>query len=811
MSPSISLPIDVLESDFRRALTLGSVLVEAEPGAGKSTRVPLWALETAGESEVWLIQPRVLPTRALAQHLAEALGESPGQRVGFQVPFERRLSSQTRLVVMTPGILLQRLLADPELRGTRVVIIDEIHERAVTQDLAWALLQEAAILREDLRLVLMSATPEKRLRAQVDTHLFASGRCFPVAVDYLPAMETRGRSEPLGEHLLRALGNLPTWQSQTLLVFLPGWREIEECQKALLNTWPAQSVCCLHSRVSPAEQAQALDPGRGPRVILATNIAETSLTIADVTLVIDSGLERTPTFEQGTGVSRLHTRRISLASADQRRGRAGRVQAGHCLRLWSESEVLAPAQLPEIRRSDYLPLALWVAHWGSPWRDLPWLEMPGEQGMEQALRQLERWQLTTAEGQVTEQGRQVAALGTHPRLAALLLHSREMLVDNPWLLMAALALHFDWQDQLQAGVAAWLDSALGQYRRDRTWRQLCERWTRVLALSLEPASSLPSRVSPALLERVAGVMPERLAHRQDSGRYRLNTGISVTAADRGEWLLLLQVFGQGDEHRGVGVPVDLPPAVLETLAEARREVHWYRGKWVSTTGFYLGGRCVRERREALPPGQVADAVIAIIRQQGLAQIHWPAEAITLLGRLRLAVDNHLLPLAECSLESLEQSLSEWLQPFIDVNTAPDQLPLLQGLKAHVGYQALADLDRLLPEQVTLPSGRRVHVHYGDSLQVVFAEEPSVPRIAGKLQEFLGTETFRLPADVVPIRLELLSPAGRPLAVTRDLAYFWREVYPQVRRENRGRYAKHPWPEDPLAHPPTAYTKKRLSQ
>lgn len=805
-----ALPIDTLKPAFGRALAAGSVLVEAEPGAGKSTRVPLWALEAAGGGQVWLIQPRVLPTRALAEHLARTLGEPPGERVGYQVPFERRMSPQTQLLVMTPGILLQHLLADPELRRTQVVIVDEIHERALTQDLAWAMLQEVAILRDDLRLVLMSATPDERLRAQVDTHLFAPGRCFPVSLEYLPATESRGRPEPLAEQLLRALGSLPAWQSQTLLVFLPGWREIESCREALARAWPRQQVCCLHSRVSPAEQSQALDPGRGPRVILATNIAETSLTIADVTLVIDSGLERTPAFEQGTGVSRLHTRRISRASAEQRRGRAGRVQAGHCLRLWPESEALAPAQLPEIRRSDYLPLALWVAHWGSPWQSLPWLEAPGELGMEQALRQLARWQLVTPDGQITGQGRQVAALGTHPRLAALLLHSRELLADNPWLLLAALALHFDWQDRLEAGAGAWLDSALQQYRRDERWRQQCRRWGGVLGLTLQPASGLPVRVAPALLERVAGVMPERLAHRQASGRYRLNSGISVAAADRGEWLLLLQLLGRGGEHSGVGVPVELPPQVLEALAQPRRQVHWHRGKWVCTTGYYLGGRCVREQREPLPSGQVAGEVIATVGQRGLADIHWPEAAITLLARLRLATEHALLPLPDCSLAFLEDSLSQWLQPFIGADTAPDQLPLAQGLKAHVGYEAMAALERLLPEQVTLPSGRRVAVNYGDSLSAVIAGEPPDARVAGKLQEFFGAERFRLPAEGVPLALELLSPAQRPLAVTRDLAYFWREVYPQVRRENRGRYSKHPWPEDPLAHPPTGVTKKRLS-
>lgn len=810
MNPSPELPIDVLESDFYRALEAGSILLEAEPGAGKSTRVPLWALEASGEAEVWLIQPRVLPTRALAQQLAHLLGEkSVGQRVGYQVPFDRQSSAATRLLVMTPGILLQRLLSDPELCSVRVVILDEIHERTATQDLVWALLQEAAILRDDLRLVLMSATPEKSLQDQVDTCLYTPGRCFPVTVDYLPALEQRGQSEPLAQHLLRACQTLPDWQQQTLLVFLPGWREIEACRKTLNDAWPAQQVYCLHSRVAPAEQARALNTSSGPRIILATNIAETSLTIADVTVVIDSGLERTPEFEQGTGVSRLYTRRISAASAEQRRGRAGRVQAGHCVRLWPAAERLAPAQLPEIRRSDYLPLALWVAHWGSPWRELPWLEKPGEQGMEQALQQLTRWQLVTDDEQVTERGRQVAALGTHPRLAALLLHTRENLTDNAWLPLAALALHFDWQEQMAAGATAWLESALGEFRRTSTWQQLWRRWQKVLAVTLEPSASLPDPLSAALVQQVAEVMPERLAHRQTSGRYRLNSGISVTAEGGGEWLLMLQLLGRRREHSGVGVPVELPPQLLESLAQARRTLHWQGGRWVCTTGFYLGGRCVREQREKLSSEQIVAELIANLQQQGLAHIHWPAPAVTLLARLRLAASHTRLTLPDCSLTLLEENLSQWLQPLLETDTAPEQLPLAQGLKNYVGYEAMMALDRLLPERLTLPSGRKVAINYADSLSAALTEEPPVPRVAAKLQEFFGTQEVTLPLPQVPLQLELLSPAGRALAVTGDLAFFWREVYPQVRRENRGRYARHPWPDDPLTHTPTAYTKKRL--
>jgi len=407
------LPLSDYRAEFERGMESGPLLLEAEPGAGKSTLAPLWALAAvpAGQ-QVWLVQPRVLAARSLARRLAQLLDESVGQSVGYQVPFDRKIQNSTRLVVMTPGILLQRLLADPELSGVATVMLDEVHERSVDQDTAWAWLQEIALLREDLKLVLMSATPDPALRQQVDRQLAAPGRCFPVGLDYLPPRQTgQQRREFIEAHLVRALETAPggDWRRRTVLVFLPGWRAIERCAGALHKAYSGVPVARLHSRVPDAEQQRALDPEQGPRVILATNIAETSLTIADVTLVIDSGLVRTPEFEQRTGISRLQDRRISRASAEQRRGRAGRVQAGHCIRLWSESEALAPAESPQIRATDYLPLALRLAHWGSPVAELPWLEPPNPMALNHAWGQLRAWRLVDEAHRITRWGRQVSA------------------------------------------------------------------------------------------------------------------------------------------------------------------------------------------------------------------------------------------------------------------------------------------------------------------------------------------------------------------------------------------------------------------
>ncbi|BFM20314.1 ATP-dependent helicase HrpB [Gilvimarinus japonicus] len=807
-----TLPLTELRPAFAAAMGAGSLLLEAEPGAGKSTLAPLWALEHI-DGQVWLIQPRVLPALTLARRLAALLGDDVGQTVGYQVAFDRRQSKATRLLIMTPGILLQRLLADPELNGVGAVMLDEIHERSVNQDTAWALLQESALLREDLQLVLMSATPDAALRQQVDTSLYSPGRCFPVELSFCPPREAGPRGEPLADQLLRALATKTDWQTRTVLVFLPGWRAIDDCRQALNRAFAGHPVYCLHSRVARQEQLSALDATLGPRVILATNIAETSLTIADVTLVIDSGLAREPAFEQRTCVTRLETRRISRASAEQRRGRAGRVQAGFCIRLWPESEALAPQALPEIRRTDYLPLALRLAHWGTPAAQLPWLEPPGRLALTHAQTHLQRWQLLDADGGITAQGERVAALGTHPRIAALLLQLEDSLTDYPWLLLLALALHFDLP--AEATLEQWLAGAELELRRNKQWQQLSGRWQQTLGVAVAPNAAVTALL-PALAGRLAQVFVDRVAHRRESGRYRINAGISVQLADVGEWALLLQVMARGREHVGVGLAIQLSPAQVRQLASAESSLEQLgsgkRRRWVERSRFRVGGQLVDETERALTDAEVPAAILQFIRSQGLAGVSWPPAALSLLVRARLLQAQGALSLPPLSEADLLEQLDDWLASFLNAESDLNELPLLDALRFYLGFDAARDVNQWLPVSVELPSGRSVLVDYLAATAPAEWLAGSVncePRIAAKLQEFFGAQTFALPATGIPLAIELLSPAGRPLAVTRDLAFFWREVYPEVRREVRGRYAKHPWPEDPLTHRPTALVKRRL--
>jgi ATP-dependent helicase HrpB len=793
------LPLSALRSEFLSALGQTPLLLEAEPGAGKSTLAPLWVLQQAAvDQQVWLVQPRVLAAQALAQRLAQLLGEQPGQQVGYQVPYDSRMSRATRLVLMTPGVLLQHLLQNPTLEGVACVMLDEIHERSVNQDLAWALLQEVQILRDDLHLVLMSATPDPALQQNIAQRIFAPGRCFPVTVQYQPAKQnSRGYPERLDEQLLRALNSYPTWQSSCCLVFLPGWRDIEDCAQLVTQHFPGHKVCRLHSRVSSGEQLMALDPAQGPRLILATNIAETSLTIADVTLVIDSGLVRLADYEQRTGVSRLRTARISMASAEQRRGRAGRVQAGHCIRLWSQDQPLAAAELPEIRATDYLPLALRIAHWGSPANSLPWLEAPNALALGFAQQQLQKMLLLDAQGSITAAGEKVSELGTHPRIAAFLLLHKNIIPESSLLL--ALALHF----QLAADhdLEQLVDEAAQELKRNRHWQRQQTRWLSALTLQPDPTSK-----TDALL--IAQAFNDRIGYRQESGRYRLNSGMSVEPQGKLEasWAVFPIINSKAKSHSGIGVALQLTQQQQRELSQATSALVFKQQRWQEHMCWTMGGVVIDEQWQPISGAAVAEKLVAHIRrlalEKGLENLAWSESARALLERARLLAAHELLDTPPLDAEGLTQHLERWLMPFLTEATQLERLPWREALEFYLGYETCQKIAQLLPAKIDLPSGR--------SVTIEFTRDGSA-QISAKLQEFFGCEQLQLSAGKIPLKIHLLSPNGSPLAITTNLQTFWQQAYPDVRKEMRGRYPRHPWPENPLEHEATALTKRKLAQ
>lgn len=790
-------PLSSLRAEFITSLQEGALLLEAEPGAGKSTLAPLWVLaEIAQDKVVWLIQPRVLAVQTLAQRLAELVGDEVGQTVGYQVPYDNCSGSNTRLLLMTPGILLQHLLKNPTLDNVACVMLDEIHERSVNQDTAWAWLQEVQILRDDLQLVLMSATPDPALQKQITNRLFTPGRCFPVTTTFFPAKTNTPYPERLDEHVLRALASHPDWQCSTVLVFLPGWSEIEKTAQAISQRYPSHSIYRLHSRVPAAEQKRALDPAQGARIILATNIAETSLTIADVTLVIDSGLVRRPDYEQRTGITRLRNARISQASADQRRGRAGRVQAGHCIRLWSQDQPLAAADLPEIRATDYLPLALRLAHWGSAAEDLLWLEPPNALALLFAQQQLQQMKLLDEQCKITQAGEQVSALGTHPRIAALLLMHKNDIAEA--MLLLALALHFELNSD--DTLDALLENAEQEVKRNRQWQQQQKRWLSALQLSINKTAMLNAHL-------IAQAFSDRIGFLQESGRYRLNSGISVSQQGlTASWAVFPIINTKPKGHSGIGVELQLNREQQRALSQANTQLIHKNNTWQKQTIWRMGGVDIDEHNIAVSPDNIATELLAhvqsIIREKGFTAIRWSDNASRLLQRARLIAEQELIDLPDISDSGLINTLDKWLQPFLTTQTQLDSLPWHNALEFYLGYDNYQRIKDLLPEKLHLPSGREITVEFS-------AE--GVPQVSAKLQEFFGCENLQLANGNIPLKIILLSPNGSPLAITQNLRTFWQQGYPDVRKDMRGKYPRHPWPENPLEHQATALTKRKLMQ
>jgi ATP-dependent helicase HrpB len=830
-----ALPIERHLPAITAALGPGqTVLLQAPPGAGKTTRVPLALLPLLRESgRVLVLEPRRLAARAAAERLAAGLGEPVGQQVGYSVRLETRCSGATVVEVVTGGILLRRLQADPALEGVSCVIFDEFHERGAEADLALALVRQAReLLRPELRVLVMSATLDLApLAAQLPeaTVIASEGRSFPVTLEHQPPRP----GERLDHQVVRALEShwLPErGATDTVLVFLPGQREISQAQRAIAScAWSAGLECVvLHGQLSLAEQARAIRPAKGAegKVVLATAIAESSLTIEAVRLVIDSGLRRCSRFDPGTGMDGLVTVPASLASAEQRRGRAGRLGPGHCLRLWSPAEQQRrPAfDPPELLETDPVPIALQLACWGSPLgEDLPWLDPPPRPGLLEARELLRQLGALDQAGQLSEHGHALSRLGLHPRLGHLLLRAAE----HGWLELACpLAVLLSERDPLDHRTAGsdllrrldWLRRG-GEPDREgkrRPMLQLVERLRR----QLQPKQHTPSPASDdAIAARLLSwAYPERVALQRGNGGGRF-----LMRGGRGAWLhpedplaaasglAIAAVDGQGAEAR-VQLAVALPDGVLDELV-AEDGTQECVAEWdgeaqrVRCERRLRLGALVLERRPwpEADAALVRGALLEGVRQLGLAALPWGQASRQLQARLCLAQRHLGPPWPERHDAALEGDLESWLAPHLDGLRSRQELQaidLCEALWGDLPWARRQELAALLPDTLAVPSGRRVGLRYG-------AEEVV---LAVKLQEMFGCAG--LPALLegrLAITVELLSPAGRPAAITRDLAGFWRNGYPEVRRELRGRYPRHPWPEDPGQAAATALTKAALKR
>ena len=863
--------------------TASCAVLVAAPGAGKTTRVPLALLDAPwrGDGRILVLEPRRLAARAAAQQMARLLGEEVGATVGYRVRLEHRVSARTRVEVVTEGILTRMVQDDPALEGVAALCFDEFHERNLPSDLGLALaLESRAVLRPDLRLLVMSATleaaPVARLLAGItDTAgsarstdstgaestgaetgadstgadsaapvIVSAGREFPVRTEWRALRD----GAPPAAGIASAIRHALAAHEGDVLVFLPGIADLHRVRTTLEGEAlpDAAQVVLLHGSLTLDEQDHVLRPrDTRRRVILSTAIAESSVTLAGVRIVIDAGRARVPRYDPRSGMTRLTTVRVSQASADQRRGRAGRTAPGLCIRLWDEGTHAAlPARaIPEILNTDLTPLALELACAGihDPLA-LRWLDAPPAGALAKGRALLADLGALDAAGRVTPHGRAMAALGIPPRLAHLVLVGAArgaadlacdlaaLLAERDVLRREAAEFDVDLTTRLDAvrgrGVGGGAGGARGGGARgvdgnavDAARLARVRQESRALRAALPASTPTDTTADDALTSigaLVALAYPDRLAQRRpgEAPRYRLRNGRGARLATpqslgNAPFLAVADVDGDPTESR-IWLAAPLTEAELRAAAGAalvtERDVAWddtsNAVRAVETER--VGALILRERplRDANAE-EIADALLGALVARALDTLPWRAGDRAL--RARMAFAHHVAPndFPDVADAALVANAESWLRPSLSgLRRLSDvaQISLEDALLTMLPWQARARLDSVAPTHLEVPSGSRIAIDYA---------EPAQPVLAVKLQEVFGlTETPRIAEGRVPLTLHLLSPAGRPVQVTRDLASFWRSGYFDVRRDLKGRYPRHPWPDDPLSASPTRRVKPR---
>ena len=797
------------------ALTQGdTAILVAPPGAGKTTIAPLVLLR-----EPWLtglrivmLEPRRLATRAAAQRMASLLGERVGDTVGYQTRDERHIGPSTRIEVVTEGVLTRRLQHDPTLDGCGLVIFDEVHERNLPTDLGLALLLDArATLRPDLRVLAMSATPDTKGLLKVlgaDTPVATSdGRMHPVDIVWAPMAKHDRVQEAMASLVQRALREQPG----DVLVFLPGIGEIRGVQRLLEgNVPPGVDVYPLAGALSLAEQDQALAPSPAGRrrVVLSTDIAESSLTVDGVRVVVDAGLARVPRFDQRTGMSRLTTVSTSRASADQRAGRAGRTEPGAAYRLWSKLEHgTRRAHLePEITQVDLAGLVLELAAWGTPVEELRWADAPPPRTVQQATELLQRLDALDNDGRLTERGRKMLALPLHPRLARMVAGAAP---DDSSLACVVAALLDERDvfrgrpDELPADLALRVGAVCGQYH-DRADRRDVAR-VRDRAADVARRAQARFDLDDVRAERCGIVLalayPDRVAvRRSQPGQFQLRTGASAwtpptdpLANER--FVVAADLDGKRDNARiRIGAALDVQDviAALADQIERRESTTWdkQRNDLVLRSETRLGGMLLDEQVRAAQPGEATTAaLVERVRTTRLAALQWPERAKLL--RARVAFLRHHIGSTEWpdwTDAGLLATLEIWLTPYLAGMTGADlaRLDTEMLLSSQLGWDGSTRLAELAPTHVDTPAGRTALIDYSRD----------IPTASVRVQDLFGLREHPTVAGTVPVSLELLSPADRPIQITSDLPGFWAGSWAEVRKEMAGRYPKHQWPTDP---------------
>jgi ATP-dependent helicase HrpB len=838
-TPSLpELPINEALPALKAALIARTeALLEAPPGAGKSTIVPLALLSAPWlkNQKILMLEPRRIAARAVANRMAMLLGESVGRTVGFRTRLETRVSRETRIEVVTEGILTRMLQGDSALAGTGCVIFDEFHERSLNADLGLALcIESQQNLREDLRILVMSATldpaPIARLLRNAPV-VSAQGRSFEVTTHFVPRRNDVHLELQVSQVVRAAMRE----HAGDVLCFLPGAAEIRRVQRALEESDLGRGILLLplYGELEGAAQDAALAPAAAGqrKVVLATSIAETSLTIEGVRIVVDSGMRRYSEFDPETGMSRLVTGKVSQAAADQRRGRAGRLSEGVCYRLWSEGThaSLSPQTPPEVLHADLAPLALELSCWGAAdANSLAWLDPPPPAPLAQARELLQQLEAIDAATRVTAHGRTLEKLGMHPRLAHMLVKARELGAER---LACDLAAILSERDILRAGVGS-RDADLrlriavlrGDEREvpggatvDQRAKTQAQRtsalWQRDLRSARDTAD--PHRASGILL---AWAYPDRIAQaRGEGGRYLLANGRGARFAEaqslaKSEYIVAAELDGaQRDARIFLAAPIGLDDLTkhFRALIEETAEIRWDEraGALSAKQELRLGALLLASADIRDPdPEAMQQAVLEGLKQVGIAGLPWSKELRQWRARVLLmrqyAVPSPA-PWPDLSDETLDRTLEEWAAAWIVGFTRREhfsRMDLGNALHSFLTHAQTVILQREAPTHFTVPSGSHIPIDYLDGEN---------PGLSVRLQELFGLrETPTVAGGKLPLLLKLLSPAGRPVQITKDLMSFWNRGYHEVKKDLKGRYPKHYWPDDPYTAQATRRAKPR---
>lgn len=820
------LPITPLLPEIVASLArVPRLVLEAPPGAGKTTQVPLAVLDAPWlEGKIVMLEPRRLAARAAATFMAKTLGEEPGDTVGYRMRFESRVSARTRVEVVTEAILTRLLQDDASLDGIGALVFDEYHERNLHADLGLALaLETQAQLRPGLRLLVMSATLDgERIARHLDAPRITSpGRSFPVDVEYFPERAP----EDWRMHARRAVQAALADSDGDVLVFLPGKREIDALARVLAAAdLPANvSTTTLHGELDMSAQAAALapPPAGTRRVVLATNVAESSVTLPAVRAVVDTGLARTPMLDPGSGLSRLETVYIPQSSATQRAGRAGRVAPGKAYRLWPQSRRLEAAITPELRQVELMPLALELAVWGA--NELRWLDAPPPASLAEARTQLRAMGAIDTEGRITSHGRRIAALPTHPRFANAIVRVR----DDESGIACDLAALLEGRDVLRGEARRDDDvrerlNALQRYRErrappdaDRDALAQVERAAQQLRRAVRARDGADA--THATGEVLAHAFGERIARvaSDDGRRYQLANGRGAHLDDRSRlrgarWLVVAELrFDERDSTILRAAPVDEAwlRATFPQRFVAETQLAWNadtRAVEAAAVERFDSIVLARSTRAVPRDADTARRLREGLATLGVAALPWSDNLRQWQARvLSLREWAPELGLPEVADDALAATMETWLEPRLVGCARASQVDaelLGNALREALDHRQRTALEQLAPTELRVPSGNTRRLHY----------RPGAPPVlAVKLQELFGlADTPRVANGRVPVTLELLSPGQRPIQVTQDLRGFWDRTYPEVKKELKGRYPRHPWPDDPWNAVPTARAKPR---